>query len=160
MTYLTYRFRARRMASVTVSPRRSASACAARQSSSGTRTPRTGVFGLFGISTTQEGVESGDVGRQRLDGDVEPVRVGVVVAVTDDVLSDGLTLGDDRVGGERVASVGVAEHPLTVALDLVGEGALCVEVGDRGVGVHRFPLRSVYEQTTWCMHTCQGGAPC
>ena len=158
MTYLTYRFRARRMASVTVSPRRSASACAARHRSSGTRTPRTGVLGLFGISAAQEGAERGDVGRQRLDGDVEPVRVGVVVAVTDDVLSDGIAIGDDGVGGEGVASVGVAEHPFAVALDLVCEGALCVEVGDCGVGVHRFPLRLVYAHHTGWVYERQGVA--
>ena len=156
MTYLTYRFRARRTTSVTVSPFSAALACAARHSSSGTRTPRTGVFGLFGISTTQEGVESGDVGRQRLDGDVEPVGVDVVVAVADHVLSDGLTLGDDRVGGEGVASVGVAEHPFAVGLDLVGELLAGVEVGDGVFGVHGFPSRLVYGHRNRCMDTRQG----
>ena len=93
MTYLTYRFRARRTTSVTVSPFSAALACAARQSSSGTRTPRTGVLGLFGMSAPRlrdnpgEGFE-GCAGKETGPGDF----VGAVLA--DDL--DGL---DDLPGG-------------------------------------------------------------
>lgn len=126
----TYRSNARRITSVTVSSRSAALVCAAVQRSSAMRMPRMGVLAMSAPVRGEDAVDRVDVGVGR------PCR-------------------SDALGGFGVVAGAVADGCGAKS------GALVVGGVGGAVGaverVHGVPSRLVYEHSTGCSYTRQGG---
>ena len=131
-SYFTYRFKARRTTSVTVSPRSAALACAAFQTSSAMRTERTGVFGWSGMSDGRHAV------RRVADAEVPCAEFAELELADCAESSEAECVADgvEVLGGEGVGVVGVGV--------------------DGECGLHGVRSRLVYGHHNRCMDTRQG----